>query len=591
MESAIPHVESSIPYVREILIFLAAAGILVPLFQKFKISPVLGFLISGLLLGPHVAGQLANTFPILGEIVITESEGIHALSEMGIVFLLFMIGLELSFERLSTMRKFVFGLGAVQVIASALIIGTIAWLFGNTPDASVVLGLGFALSSTAIVMQLLTEQKRLGSTVGRKSFAILLFQDLSVVLILFIIGFLGADKIPGQTETNLLLSLGKALGSAALAIVLIIFVGRLALRPIFHMVGKSHNKELFMAATLLAVIGIAVATEQAGMSMALGAFLAGLLLAETEYRHDIEISIEPFKGLLLGLFFMSVGMNVDFHAILENPILIPASVIGLFLIKAAVIYPACRAFGVSRGRALEVGLLLGQGGEFAFVVLAMATSMDMLPDSTAQFMLIVTSISMMVTPLFAHVAYRIRMAKEGQDQSYGPYENMVDAVDGHVIMAGYGRMGQLLSEVLNQQQIQSVAIERDKVDPRDKKCKTPVLQGDAKDADTLLKAGLQRAIAVAVLIDNAEDALAVVAKVRELKPGMLIVARARDAAHAADLYRHGATSTIPDVIEGSLHVAQELLTHIGVPEDAARHIIDIQRAHEAHVIETAIQKA
>ena len=387
--------ESSIPHLREILVFLAAAGILVPLFQRFRISPVLGFLIAGFLLGPHVAGQLATVWPPAAEIVITEGEGVHALAEMGIVFLLFMIGLELSFERLSSMRKMVFGLGAMQVILSALVIGTIAWAFGNAPEASVILGLGFALSSTAIVMQLLTEQKRLGSTVGRKSFAILLFQDLSVVLILFVIGFMGMSNGGGLSPADILLNLGKAVGSAALAIGLIIFVGRIAFRPLFHMVGKSHNKELFMAATLLAVIGIAAASEHAGMSMALGAFLAGLLLAETEYRHDIEITIEPFKGLLLGLFFMSVGMNVDMREVLENPVLIPASVVGLFLIKAAVIYPAARAFGVSHGRAIEVGLLLGQAGEFAFVVLAMASSMNMIPHATEQFMLIVTSLSMM----------------------------------------------------------------------------------------------------------------------------------------------------------------------------------------------------
>lgn len=579
--------ESSIPHLREILIFLGAAGILVPLFQKFKISPVLGFLIAGLLLGPYGAGRLASIWEPASAVVITQSEGIHALSEMGIVFLLFMIGLELSFERLSSMRKYVFGLGALQVGATALVIGGIAHFFGNAPETSALLGLGFALSSTAIVTQLLTEQRRLGSTVGRKCFAVLLFQDLSVVIILFIFGFMGQDQAGGSSE-GLLIYVAKALGSAALAVGIIIVIGRLALRPLFHLVGKSHNKELFMAATLLAVTSIAAGTEYAGLSMGLGAFLAGLLLAETEYRHDIEITIEPFKGLLLGLFFMSVGMDVDLRSVLANPVLIPASVIGLFLVKAAVLYPCARLFGVSRGRAIEVGLLLGQAGEFAFVVLAMATSQNMMPKETAQFMLIVTSLSMMVTPVVAHVAYRIRMAHDGKDQSpYGPFIGMVDAIDNHVVMAGYGRMGQLLSEVLVQQQIQAVAIERE---PGDRLGHAvPVLQGDATDVETLRKAGIDRAIAVAVLIDNRQDALKVVQAVRRMKSSLLIVARARDAAHAVDLYRLGATATIPDVIEGSLHIAHELLTHIGVPEDAARHIIAMQRAHEAHEIETAMQ--
>lgn len=579
--------ESSIPYLREVLVFLAAAGILVPIFQKFRISPVLGFLIAGLMLGPHGAGLLADIWPPIKTIVITETEGVHALGELGIVFLLFMIGLELSFERLSSMRRLVFGLGNLQVALTALVIGLIARAFGNPPAASLVLGLGFALSSTAIVMQLLSEQKRLGSTVGRASFAILLFQDLSVVMVLFIFGFAGHDIAQGSPE-GLLIYIGKALGSAALSITLIMVIGRLALRPVFRLVGKSRNKELFMAATLLAVISIAAGTEMAGLSMALGAFLAGLLLAETEYRHDIEVTIDPFKGLLLGLFFMSVGMDVDLRAILNDPFWIPASVVGLFVLKAAVLYPLAVSIGMKRGRAIELGLLLGQAGEFAFVVLAMASTNDMIAQDTAQFMLIVTSLSMMATPLVARLAYRIRAAIDGPDGSpYGPAGSMVDGIENHVILAGYGRMGHLLNEILSQQQIPTVAIDLNPLAVFSNRM--PILQGDATDPQTLIKAGIRRAIAVAVLIDKTEDARKVVETVRALSPRMVIVARARDNTHAADLYRLGATVTIPDVVEGSLHVAHELLMHIGVPEDAARHLIDLQRVREAHAIHTAIR--
>jgi CPA2 family monovalent cation:H+ antiporter-2 len=576
---------SSIPYVREILVFLASAGILVPVFQRFHISPVLGFLIAGFLLGPHGMGHLANIWAPAGNFVITSNDGIHALAEMGIVFLLFMIGLELSFERLTTMRRFVFGLGGAQVGLTALAIGAIAYGFGNAPEASIVLGLGFALSSTAIVMQLLTEQRRMGSTVGRKSFSILLFQDLTVVLILFILDYIGPDLAQGLSA-SLLVYFGKALASAAIAITGIVIVGRLALRPLFHLTGKSHNRELFMAATLLAVISIAAGAEMLGLSMALGAFLAGLLLAETEYRHDVEITIEPFKGLLLGLFFMSVGMGVDLQSVLDNPFWIPASVVGLFAIKAAILYPIARAFKLSRGRALELGLLLGQGGEFVFVVLALATSMNMIPTATAQFMLIVTSLSMMATPLVAKLGYYLREKLDGPDTSaFGPDAGMADALDNHVILAGYGRMGRLLSAVLLRQHIPGIAIDSSGEIP--KGSHMPILYGHAEDPAVLAKAGIRRAIAVAVLIDHPDEAKKVVAAVKALRPHMPIVARARDAAHAADLYRLGATVTIPDVIEGSLHVAQELLTHIGLPEDAARHIIDQQRTLEAHVIESA----
>lgn len=570
----------SIPHLREILIFLAAAGILVPVFARFRISPVLGFLIAGLLLGPHFAGQLANIWPPIGAIVITGTDGIHALAEMGIVFLLFMIGLELSFERLSSMRKTVFGLGSYQVMVTAAIIGLIAFAFGNSPTASILLGLGLALSSTAIVMQLLTEQKRLGSTVGRKSFAILLFQDLSVVALLFIMGFLGL-KTEGGLSMSLVAYVAKALGFAALAITVVIVVGRLALRPLFKLVGKANSKELFMAATLLAIIGIAAGMEAAGLSLALGAFLAGLLLAETEYRHDIEVTIEPFKGLLLGLFFMSVGMDVNLTNVLDNPFWIPASVIGLFVIKAAVLYPMARAFKVPRGKSIELGLLLGQGGEFAFVVLAMAGTLDLIPRETSQFMLIVTSLSMMLTPLVAHMGYRLRLKIDGEDVSNDLAQ--IDALDNHVVMAGYGRMGHLLSDVLSRSQIPAVAIDREKQDGR----LIPVLEGDAADEDVLTRAGIHRAIAVAILIDDPYQAKRVMAAAQKMAPHLPVVARARDAEHAAELYRLGATVTIPDVIEGSLHVAQELLVHIGLPEDAARHLITQQRMREAHLIESA----
>ncbi len=581
--------ESSIPYVREILVFLAAAGILVPLFQRFKISPVLGFLIAGLMLGPYGAGRIAQIWQPAENFVITNNEGVHALAELGIVFLLFMIGLELSFERLSQMRKLVFGLGAVQVVGASTIIGLIAWSFGNTPLASMVLGIGLALSSTAIVMQLLSEHRRMGSNIARVSFAILLFQDLTVVFLLFMVGFVGPDLQQGLSF-SLLQYMGKALILAIGSIVVIIALGRLALRPLFHFAGKSRarNSELFIAATLLAVIGIAVGTEAAGLSMGLGAFLAGLLLAETEYRHDIETTIEPFKGLLMGLFFMSVGMNVDLTTVLASPLLIPGSVIGLFIVKAAAIYPFARAFGLPRGKALELGLLLGQAGEFAFVVLNMAMVNSLMPADTAQFMLIVTSLSMMLTPVVANIAYRIRQAVDGKDPNaspYGPAARHIESIDGHVILAGYGRMGHLLRDVLAKQYIPVVAVDTDPSLARDSK--TPVLTGDATEIETLVRAGLKRAIAVAVIMDKTEDAKKIVSLVRRAMPGMLIVARARDNAHAAALYKMGATVTIPDVIEGSLHVAHELMKQLGIPEDAARLTVDQQRLQEAHAIETA----
>ncbi|MBU6234835.1 MAG: cation:proton antiporter [Alphaproteobacteria bacterium] len=580
--------ETSIPHLREILVFLTAAGVLVPLMQKFKISPVLGFLLAGLLLGPHGAGLLAHVWPPIGTIVITESEGVHALAEMGIVFLLFMIGLELSFERLSTMRKKVFGFGGLQVGITAMVIGSIAWAFGNKPETSMLLGLGFALSSTAIVMQILAENKRMGSLVGRASFAILLFQDLSVILLLFFLGFTNLGVQGGLSSPSALAYLGKALWSAATATIGIVIIGRLVLRPVFKMVGKGKNTELFIAATLLTVISIAAGAEAVGLSMGLGAFLAGLLVAETEYRHDVESAIEPFKGLLMGLFFMSVGMSVDLRMVLGDPFWILASVIGLFAVKAGIIFTIARTLKVTTGRALELGLLLGQAGEFAFVLLAMASDMKLISENDAQFMLIVTSLSMMITPLVARMAYRVRLVLDGPDVSiYGPDAFAVDAIDNHVILAGYGRMGHVISDILNQQNIPCVAIDHapEAVAPND----VPLLKGDATDYETLNKAGIRRAVAVAVLIDKTEEARKVVEMVKSIDPKMLIVARARDGQHAAELFRLGATATIPDMVEGSLHVAHELLTHIGVPMAAATKAVERQRTIEAAEIQQAIK--
>lgn len=576
--------EHTIPHLREVLVFLAAAGILVPLFQRFKISPVLGFLLAGLLLGPYGIGLLAQIFPVASAVVITETEGVRVLAEIGIVFLLFMIGLELSFERLNTMRRKVFGFGGLQVGITAAVIGLIAWAFGNKPETAMLLGLGFALSSTAIVVQMLLENRRMGSVVGRNSFAILIFQDLSVILLLFILGFAALDLKEGLTSPSAFAYLGKAVWSAVTAVIGIVIVGRLVLRPVFNMVGKSRNRELFMAATLLSVLGIAAGAQTAGLSMGLGAFLAGLLLAETEYRHDIEMTIEPFKGLLMGLFFMSVGMGVDLRAVVADPFWIPASVIGLFAIKGAIIYVLARLFKITKGRAIELGLLLGQAGEFAFVLLAMATSMNLMSQEVAQFMLIVTSLSMMLTPLVAKLAYRVRLAIDGPDQSvYGPDAAMADAMDSHVVLAGYGRMGHVLGDILEQQQIPAVAIDFEPEKFTDNRI--PILKGDATMPEALQKAGLTRAIAVAVLIDKTEEAMKVVEAVKAIAPKLPIVARARDAAHAAELFKLGATATIPDVVEGSLHVAHELLTHIGLPDASATRAVELQRTREAREIQ------
>lgn len=446
----------SIPHLREIILFFAAAGIVVPFLHRLRISPVLGYLIVGGIIGPYGLGLFTDDVPWLSNMVISDLQGVQTLAELGVIFLMFMIGLDLSLDRLWAMRRWVFGLGSLQVLVTAVVIGAIARGFGNSPGASMVLGACLALSSTAIVMQLLIERRQLTTPLGRSSFSILLMQDLAVVPILFLVGVLGA-----KMDDGLELALVFALGKAALVIVGIYMIGRMVVHPLFHMVARARNVEMFMAATLLMVIGSASITGLAGLSMALGAFLAGLLLAETEFRHEIEVNIEPFKGLLLGLFFMSVGMGIDYRIVGHEALWISATVLGLFLLKSIITASLCLIFGLPRHTSLEAGLLLGQGGEFAFVVVGLAMTLKLIPADLGQFMLIVTGLTMVVTPLVAHTAGRLAARLESRATTVFQEGNLeqLGEIEGHVIIAGYGRVGHILGRTLDADGIPFLALD------------------------------------------------------------------------------------------------------------------------------------
>ncbi len=562
-------------FLRELVVFLAAAGVVIPLGQRLRVSPVLGFLLIGLALGPWGLARLTGEWPWLRWLVLTDIDEVRALAELGVVFLLFMIGLQLSLERLWAMRRLVFGLGSAQIAISGVIIGAFAWGFGNSLEAAVVLGACMALSSTAVVIQLLTEQGRFGSRVGRGSFAVLLAQDLAVVPVLFVVSALGA-----QGDASLAVELAAALGRAVLAVVAILVVGRLLLRPLFRLVGDTHSPELFMAATLLIIIATAALTHAAGLSAALGSFLAGLLFAETEFRHEIEVDIEPFKGLLLGLFFMSVGMVIDLAEIATEPLWIALSVIGLFAIKTAVLGVCARLFGYSPGQAVEMGLLLGQGGEFGFVVIGLALGYGLLPDATAQFMLIVVAATMFLTPLVARLA---RAAGRAIDRHDGDDDeaNIDIAPDlrGHVVIAGFGRTGQLLARVLDRQHIEHVAVDSNvrRVAARHAEG-APVYVGDASRAVILERLRVGEAAALVVTMDNAAAAERVVRAARALAPQIPIIVRARDDSHATRLLDHGATHVVPEVLEAGLEMGRMMIEQVGFPADAARELVEIVRA-------------
>lgn len=568
---AVPHAE--IPHLREVLVFLVTAGTAVPLLQRARINPVLGYLVLGGVIGPFGVGLHASDFPWLGSIVITELDGVRALAELGVIFLLFMIGLELSLDRLWAMRRLVFGLGNAQILVCGAVIGLVAWSFGNSPSASIVLGACLALSSTAIVMHLLTQARRLGTPVGRTAFSILLMQDLAVVPILFLVGVLGASGAASIGR-----DLAMALGEAVLVIAVLYALGRLVVRPALRIAARSRSSDAFTGAVLLIVIGTAALTGAAGLSMALGAFLAGLVLAETEFVHQIEVNIDPFKGLMLGLFFMSVGMGIDWRVIGQEPGWIIASVAGLLGIKAVLNTGLCVAFGLPRHVALETGLLLAQAGEFAFIVVGLAQSNGVIPVATGQFVLIVVGLTMTVTPFVSVLARRVGVGLEGHTATEHAFDQQVPELEGHVILAGFGRVGRTLSEIFDAEGIAWLALDKDAdAVSAARHERRPVWFGDAGRLDVLARARIGAASAVVVTMDDGKAAEQVVAEIRSEHPELPIYARARDMQHARRLREAGVDVAVPETIEGSLQLAGRLLAGLGISSEAIGYRLDSQR--------------
>ena len=568
-----------VPFLREVILFLALTGILIPLLQRFRISQVLGFLVTGAVFGPFGLGLFVDTSPWLIHVTFPRLEGAHILADFGVVFLLFLVGLELSAERLWAMRRWVFGAGTAQVLISAACIGALAAAFGNAWQSAVVLGLVLSLSSTAIVVQLLTERRELASAVGRASFSVLLLQDLAVVPLLVLIGILGQSQ-----DGNFLWLIVIALTKAVAAIGVIVLLGRGVLRPLFHRVSVTRQPETFMAMTLLSVLGIAALTWLAGLSMALGAFLAGLLLAETEYRHEIQVTIEPFKGLLMGMFFMTVGMGVDARTLLHDPVWIPLSVLGLFAVKSLVMIPLFKRFGLSWGQALESGVLLGQGGEFAFIVIGIAVMQQVLPNAVGQFVMLVVGFSMLVTPAAARVGRTLgQWVERHLGQPVEVEAPSVPELDGHIVIAGFGRVGQLLGQLLDAQNIPYLALEHDaKTANASHRRGLPVFSGDASRPDLLRQVRVDRARAVVITMDHYSAALNAVGAIRRDYPEVRIFARARDEKHAQLLIQAGANEVIPETLESSLQLAAFVLEEIGMPEDASAELI--QREREKRIV-------
>lgn len=567
-----------IPYLRELVIFLVAAGIVVPLFHRLRMSPVLGYLIVGGIIGPFGLGLFEDQMGWFSLAVISDIDGVRRLAEFGVIFLLFTIGLELSLDRLWSMRHFVFGFGSLQVGITGAAVAAIIWSLGGPPEMAIVLGACLALSSTAVVMQLLIERRRLGTPVGRASFSILLLQDLAVVPLLFIVsvfGVTGASSVWGDLALAVL---------KAMAVIVAIFIaGRLVLRPLFRMVSHARSAEMFMAATLLVVISAAAITGASGASTALGAFLAGLLLAETEYRHEIEVDIAPYKGLLLGLFFISVGMGIDYRLVGEHAQWLLAAVVCLFALKALIVYLLARLFGLPMHTALETGLLLGQAGEFAFVVVGLARSLGMLPDELAQFVLIVVGLSMIATPLVALAARRLADIVETHAGEAADASGLdaFEGVEGHIVIAGFGRVGRTVGALCDAEELPYLALDMDSGNVAEARAHDlPAYFGDASRIEMLRRAQLRAARALVVTMDNTAAAEQVVRKAHAEFPALPIYARARNRPHAQKLLALGASEVVPENLESSLQLAGRVLAVTGCSEEVIARRIDAQRTYE-----------
>jgi K+:H+ antiporter len=567
------------------LVVLGTAGIVVPIVRRWGLNPILGYLGAGAILGPLGLGSLIKSFPFLYWVTITDAESVAGIAELGVVFLLFLIGLGLSFNRLMTMRRLVFGLGGLQVLLTASLLAAIAAGLGQKTETAIIVGASLSLSSTAIVLELLSDQRRLTTAAGRASFSVLLAQDLAVIPILLFISVLTMGN--GGSVFG---SLTGALLRAAIAITLIVLFGRLLLRPLFRLV--AHSTELFVVAGLFVIVAAGLIAHQANLSMALGAFIAGLVLAETEYGKAIETVVEPFKGLLLGVFFFTIGMNIDFREFLREPIWLLATVVGLILVKFVILLVLGRLFQLSWPTAIEAGLLLGPGGEFAFVTIGMAATAGLLEPLVSSFTLAVTSVTMVLTPLLSTAARKLISGLAPQRAVDPELTIQPPSGEKNAIVVGYGRVGKVVCSLLKEHSIPYIAVDHDAFGvARDRREGHSVYFGDASDLRFLEKCGLQKAAGLIITIRFKRDIDKVVEGARSIRPDLLIVSRARDADHARHLYAIGATDAVPETIEASLQLSEAALVGLGTAAGPAIASVHEKRDEFRRALQQAARAA
>ncbi|WP_419866757.1 cation:proton antiporter [Alteraurantiacibacter aestuarii] len=536
------------------LVILGAAGLVIPLFARFRITPIIGFILVGLLVGPFGLGRLVYQFEWLSYFTITDPVRLEPFAEFGIILLLFSIGLELSFNRLWELRRLVFGLGALELLIIGSLLAAFLSMLGQYWTGALGLGLALAFSSTALVLPMS------GTTnpVGRAALSMLLFEDIMIVPIIFLLGALApyaqSDGMTGLFDT---------LWQGALVVIAMMVVGRFALPRLFALAARAKSPELFLAASMLVVIGASLATALVGLSPIVGALIAGLLIAETEYHTEVEGIMEPFKGLALGVFLITVGMGIDLTTIWANLWTITAAVVGVLTLKALVTGVLLRMMGARRSTATETGILMASPSETTLIVLAAATQALLIQPGTAQFWQIVTAIGLTITPLLAklgkHMARRVEPA---------PDMTQAMAQDGRprVIIVGLGRVGRLVAQMLDKHDQPYIGIDSDSdLIESARRDGYNAIFGNAARGDILDKLGMADCPAVILTMDEHILAQSLVRRLRTAHPDLPIIARARDSYHAAELYRSGASTAVPETLESSLQLSEAVLVDLGVP--------------------------
>jgi monovalent cation:H+ antiporter-2, CPA2 family len=534
------------------LVILGATGIVIPVFHRFKITPLMGFILIGVLVGPFGLGRLVPEAPWLYHVTITDPDALEPFAEFGIILLLFTIGLELSFNRLWSMRRLVFGLGALELLIIGALLAGILSMTGNGTTAAFALGFALALSSTAIVLPI----SGTTSPFGRAALSMLLFEDIAIVPMIFVLGAL-APYAQSEGWEGLVGTLWQGL----LVVIALLVIGRLALPRLFAQAARTKSPELFLAASLLVVMGASLATAATGLSPIVGALIAGLLIAETEYHGEVEGIIEPFKGLALGVFLITIGMSIDVFMVWEQIGTIAVAVVGVLALKALVTGVLLRLMGARRSTAAETGILMASPSETTLIVLSAATAALLIDRETAQFWQIVTAIGLTITPLLARLG---RIAARNVEPI--PELSADDSGAARVIIVGAGRVGRLVADMLTVHGKPYIAIDSDSdLITRARRKGYKATFGDAARGHALDRLGVDTAPAVILTMDEPVLAQRLTAKLRREHPDLPIIVRARDLNHATALYRAGATHAVPETLESSLQLSEAVLVDLGVP--------------------------